>query len=219
MNPADEPASSHPPTSASQQIELERSKIGHDIHDLLLPLIFAASANLSPLIESVEADGSLSRSDRERLKQAQQWLQEALGVGRNLLTQIYPPELEQLPWLAAAKDVARRICENRCEVIWTVDAKSPVCDPKWDREIAGAAYRIVVESLLNATRHGEAETAAIRCNVDSIVIVDDGNGFDPTAVDKNRFGIRSMKGRAMLVGKQVDVASQPGGPTTVTLSL
>lgn len=208
------------PLSAAEIIDLERAQIGHDLHDILLPLIFAASANLQPLIESDGADGlELSPENRKRVQQAGEWLHEALSVGRNLLTQIYPPELSQLTWLAAAKDTAGRIAGDGCEVTWFVDEGSPVCDSNWDRGIAAAAYRVLVEAVRNAVRHGKAEAICVRCDEHQIAIVDDGVGFDPEAVDPNRFGIKSMKGRARLVGKKVNVESVLGGPTKVTFEL
>ncbi|KAA5546065.1 hypothetical protein FYK55_03955 [Roseiconus nitratireducens] len=204
--------------SASTIIEAERSQIGHDLHDLLLPLIFASSANLQSVIDQV-GDRPLSASDRERLTQARQWLQEAMTLGRNLLTQIYPPELEQLGWLAAAKETTSRICGDQCELVWKVDEDAPVGRPDWDRDVATAAYRVVIEAVRNAVRHGKADTVAIRCDRKRICIVDDGSGFDPDQVPPNHFGIRAMRGRATLVGKSLQVESSPGGPTTVTMTL
>lgn len=208
--------------SAAQIIDLERAQIGHDLHDLLLPLIFAASANLHPLTSQSGQPVSSTTIDPQviaRVTQSQEWLQQALLLGRNLLTQIYPAELDQLTWLAAAKDTAARICGDQCEVVWKIDEHSPVCDPNWNRDVATTAYRVLIESLRNAINHGKADTIAVRCLPDCLLIVDDGNGFDPSAVDPNRFGIRAMKGRAALVGKSLTIDSVPGGPTTVRLQL
>jgi signal transduction histidine kinase len=208
--------------SAAQIIDMDRAQIGHDLHDLLLPLIFAASANLQPLLNDSASQPASTEIDPaviSRVRKSHDWLQEALSVGRNLLTHLYPVELDQLPWLVAAKDVAGRLCGEGCEVIWSIDENSPVCDSGWDRDVAATAYRVLVESLRNAIHHGKSETIAVRCQPDCLLIVDDGDGFDPSAVDTNRFGIRSMKGRAALVGKSLTVDSVPGGPTTVRLDL
>ena len=208
--------------SAAQLIDLERAQVGHDLHDMLLPLIFAASANLQPLLgkdDRTSAGSPLASDLVDRIAKSNEWLQQALLVGRNLLTQIYPPELDKLSWLVAAKDTARRLCGDACELIWTIDKHSPVNDPNWDRDVAAAAYRVMIESLRNAIRHGEAESISIRCLPDELLIVDDGHGFAPEQVAPGRFGIRAMKGRAQLVGKSVSVESEPGGPTTVRMSL
>jgi len=217
----------------SEIIDLERAQIGHDLHDQVLPLIFAAAANLQPLLErdgdADAGDGAAAQASRPRhrpdepalarVERSCELLQQALSVGRNLLTQIYPPELDQLSWLAAAKDTAARIAGDDCDVLWHVNPTSPVNDAVWDRDVATAAYRVMIEAIRNAVAHGNADSLAIRCGTDAIRIVDDGDGFDPSQVPRNHFGIRAMKSRARLVGKQVSVESEPGGPTTVTFWL
>ncbi|WP_233903449.1 sensor histidine kinase [Stieleria maiorica] len=208
--------------TAAQIIDLERAQIGHDLHDLLIPLIFAASANLQAALRS-SGENPFSAEDvpglLERIAKSDDWLQQALALSRNLLTQIYPPELSNLSWLAAAKDTAARIGGDDCEITWTIDPASPVCDPNWDRDLATTAYRVMIEALRNAIRHGNAKSILITCTPDQMEIVDDGAGFAPESIDPSRFGIRSMKGRAMLVGKTVAIRSAPGGPTTVTMTL
>ncbi|WP_182868304.1 sensor histidine kinase [Rhodopirellula sp. JC639] len=217
-----DPQSQSSGLTAAQIIDLERAQIGHDLHDLLIPLIFAASANLQAALRT-SGDQPSSAEDvpglLERIAKSDDWLQQALTLSRNLLTQIYPPELNNLSWLAAAKDTAGRIGGEDCEVTWTIDDSSPVCDPNWDHDVATTAYRVMIEALRNATRHGKAKTISIRCRPDRLEIVDDGSGFAPTAIDPSRFGIRSMQGRAILVGKTVTIQSAPGGPTTVTMTL
>ena len=209
--------SSDQPTSAAELLDLERSQIGHDLHDTLLPLIFAASANLQPLLDKA-VDPRISPQHRSRIEQTQQWLRDAMSVGRQLLGGIYPPELDQMTWIAAAKDCVGRFCGEACQVDWEFDPDSPVCDVHWDRELALCAYRVLVEAIRNAVRHGNAKHISIGCLKDKIVIADDGSGFEPDQVDRSHFGIRAMRGRARLVGQSLTVTSSPGGPTTVTLS-
>ena len=200
----------------NRMIDLERSQIGHEIHDALLPLIFAASANLSSL--NVDAIAQADAKAATQIRHAQDFLRDAMQYGRQMLTQIYPPELERWPFVAAIKDAAERICESQCELIWHFAEDSPVCDSSWDREQAAATYRIIIEAIRNALRHGNASCIAVRCHHDHLVIVDDGDGFDPASVPSGHFGIRSMKGRAALVGYRLTVASASGGPTTVRVS-
>ncbi len=192
--------------------------IGHEIHDQLLPLVFAASANLHSLRDHGENE-TWSKADRDRIDQSLAWLQDAMELGRQLLTQVHPPELDQAGWLVAAKDACNRIAGDDCEVTWTVAKESPVCDLQWDRDVATTAYRVLIESVRNASRHGEADSISIRCGQQHLVIVDDGKGFSPSEVGPDRFGIRTMKSRAKLMGKRVEIESEPGGPTTVTMWL
>lgn len=210
--------------SVGQLIELERAQIGNELHDQLLPLVFAASATLESvqrrLSELAKQQPDLHDQidpAMDRLEQSTQWLKQSLSLGRDLLTQIYPPELDQTPWLVAARDAAMRIAGDACEIKWHVDPASPTGQTKWDRDQALVAYRVLIESIRNATLHGKATSIIIRCEPSGILIVDDGIGFDPDKVDSNRYGIRCMKNRAAAVGQTVSISSQPGGPTTVKL--
>jgi signal transduction histidine kinase len=200
---------------ATRLIEDERAQIGHEIHDGLLPLIFAASSALSSVIDQAD-----SAATRERLHQAAGWLNEALQLGRHLLVEVYPPELTGNTWTAAATDTLERLFDqSETKIDWQLDARVN----ETSAAVAAAAYRIVVEAVRNAIRHGKSSEvkiiAAHQAGGIQVIIRDNGGGFDPSQVANDRFGIRSMTGRARLVGGSLSIDSAPGGPTTVTFSV
>jgi signal transduction histidine kinase len=202
---------------ATRLIDLERAQVGHEIHDALLPLIFAASASVS----SLAADQSIARSDdvRDKLRQIATWLDEAMQTGRRLLTQVDPPELVDQIWTTVAKDTLERLFGETSSLIrWQIDSDVD----ETSAPVAIAAYRIVVEAVRNAIRHGKAsEVTIVGQKVDRslrVVIRDNGCGFDPSQVAQDRFGIRAMIGRAELVGGTIVIDSAVGGPTTVTFT-
>ena len=204
---------------ASELVELERSQIGHEIHDGLLPPIFAASAVVQSLLEADRAS-PLSQQDREKLQSAAEWLNNAMTSGRGLLHRVYPPELIGSAWTRAAKDTVNRLCEqSKATIDWHLQPEADEAAVP----ISIAAYRIVVEAVRNATSHGDACQITVDAAVedDSLVltVTDDGCGFDPAQVSSDRFGIRSMKGRALLVGGALAVDSSPQRGTTVKLTI
>ena len=195
-------------------IEAERSQIAHEIHDGLLPLLFAASATISSAIAKGEID--VGTETREKLDQASGWLTDAMHAGRQLLTEVYPPELQGRPWTRAAKDTLERLFPEDHQVIcWQVDPDVN----EISEAIAFAAYRIVVEAVRNAVGHGRASEVNVEGRRDGdrfhLIVRDNGNGFDPSRVADDRFGIRAMYGRAELVGGSLAIHSELGGPTTV----
>ncbi|MEM6472383.1 MAG: ATP-binding protein [Planctomycetota bacterium] len=192
-------------------IDVEREQIGHELHDVFLPLLFAASANIRRSLQ----DGPLSDELRSRLAQAADWIDEAQLEGRQLLIQLHPPQLEQGNWLHASRQQIASLAGEQCEVVWTIDDDSAVTDPKWDQSVAAAAYRILGEAARNAVRHGDATLISIRCQKQAIWIVDDGCGFDADNAPTDRHGIKIMKRRAELIGGKVEVQSEIGGPTKV----
>jgi len=51
------------------------------------------------------------------------------------------------------------------------------------------------------------------------VVRDDGVGFDPAAVDPDRYGLTGIQERAAMIGATLKVRSRPGGGTEVRCSL
>lgn len=195
------------PDQTIQAIDAERAQIANEVHDQLLPLIVGTRAIL---VSHLDSDVS-QHADREKLQTALRWLGDALSTGRELLVQSYPPELSQTTWTKAAHYTASSILGDKCSLDWQVDS---ACDA-FPQPVAATAYRIVVEAVRNAVRHGKAKTVMVVADKDRVTITDDGKGFDPDLVSNDRFGIRSMQGRATLVGGDVQIHSQPGGPTEV----
>lgn len=83
--------------------------------------------------------------------------------------------------------------------------------------------RILLEAVSNAIQHGGAQhidIAARASGGDAIVITvrDDGAGFDPRQPSAG-LGLANMRRRAEGIGAGLDIASRPGGGTTLTLSV
>ncbi|GAA5509911.1 sensor histidine kinase [Novipirellula caenicola] len=225
IQPTDDHSDKDQTLENSRLIEAERAAIGHEIHDALLPLIFGASAGLHHLIDrhdrkpQSELDAEAIER-REQLEKITKWVDQALQTGRQILGAAYPAELRHQTWSAAAAETLTRIldgaAQRRTVIQWDVsDAATELPE-----DVATAAYRITIEAIRNAARHGMATKVRVAANVDdhtlTLTIEDNGAGFDPQAVSSDRFGIRSMKGRAELVGGQLTLAAKPSCPTTVT---
>jgi signal transduction histidine kinase len=50
-------------------------------------------------------------------------------------------------------------------------------------------------------------------------VQDDGQGFDPQAVDADRYGLIGIRERATLVDGEVDIVSAPGAGTTLSVHI
>jgi PAS domain S-box-containing protein len=83
---------------------------------------------------------------------------------------------------------------------------------------------IIQEALTNVRRHAGACSArvifAFYDGQIQITIEDDGRGFDPEAIRENQgFGLRSMRGRADMVGARLEVISALGKGTQVIIQV
>ena len=197
--------------SVQEAIEAERAQIGHELHDALLPLVAGAKYSMAGFVADLPED----HEDRERLQQVVTWLDEAMVVGRQILIHAYPPELDDIPWAIAAKQTIDAIVDESAQVDWRLSEDSDL----YSTSVAGAVYRIVVEATRNALRHGKASQIAINANGSTVEISDNGCGFDPDSIPDDRYGVRSMKGRATLIQGSLEVLSSEGQGTTIKLTL
>ncbi len=84
-------------------------------------------------------------------------------------------------------------------------------------------WQIAKEAITNAERHAESTrlTVSWRCNAGGaeLAIADNGRGFAKGAGRPDSYGLLGMRERAASVGGVLDIASQPGRGTTVTVTL
>jgi len=76
--------------------------------------------------------------------------------------------------------------------------------------------------LTNVRKHSGASSARIIFTFNdgelSVMVEDDGKGFDPEEIDKNAsFGLRSMRGRADMLGACLEVKPTLGKGTRVSI--
>lgn len=91
---------------------------------------------------------------------------------------------------------------------------------RFDAAVEAQLQPIIQEALTNANRHGGVRWARVFMASSNgslrVTIEDDGRGFDPEeAVDKQGFGLRSMRGRAESIGGRLEIDSAPGKGTRV----
>jgi signal transduction histidine kinase len=81
--------------------------------------------------------------------------------------------------------------------------------------------RIIQEALSNVRKHARARSAQVVFSLDGpqaqVAIIDNGCGFDPTAVaaQSDGYGLRSMRERAEAIGGSLEITSSPGQGTRV----
>ena len=84
-----------------------------------------------------------------------------------------------------------------------------------------ALYRLAQESLANVLKHARASSASVCLHVDAdgltLLIEDDGRGFDPSAPRPGHLGLAVMTERAAAIGASLEVDSRPGEGTRVRI--
>jgi PAS domain S-box-containing protein len=96
-------------------------------------------------------------------------------------------------------------------------------DQRLKPQVETTLYRIAQEALTNVARHSRANRVDVilgrRPDAVSLVVEDDGVGFDPNATKTRGFGLLGMQERAALVGATLEIESSAGQGTTILVRM
>jgi signal transduction histidine kinase len=152
-------------------------------------------------------------------------LEEAIGETRALYTRLSPPTLaagnlpDALQWLG--EDIEAQ-WEMRVELNVTGESRS------LSEDIRFTFFQAVRELLNNAHHHGQAEVVSVSVHFDNeavtIQVNDNGFGFDISELgdelqQSEGFGLFNIRERISYLGGQMDIDSQLGRGTQVTMSI
>jgi len=194
--------------------EHERTHLARELHDELAQELTALRFTLSAThLKALELAPELTPN----LNMLASLLARTTRMTRALLTDLHPQILHDLGLGAAIDWLGNRTKERNlaCDVFTSVAAET------FPPEIALATFRIVQESLTNASRHANATRATVRLDMKKNTLIasvsDDGEGFDSVArrSGASGMGLLAMRERARAVGGSLEVRSSPGGGTTV----
>ncbi|MDY7080382.1 MAG: response regulator [Chloroflexota bacterium] len=197
----------------------ERRRLSRELHDKLAQSLTDMVLQLDLILEDIPSSSEFGKS----LLQVRGQARNALADARNSVWQLWagpqtgvplPQALEaQLAELGQTTDVS-----THCSVFGKPRDLSP--------HFALPICRIVQEALDNVRKHAQARQVRMHLNWQvncvTIAIKDDGIGFDSVAVPldaQGGFGLQCMHDQARLIGGKLDVGSQPGWGTCVTLTV
>lgn len=195
--------------------ESERSRIARELHDdlsqRLAALALEARMADDGMLDPSELEASPMRSFQSEIESI---ARDVHGISR----QLHPAIVDDLGYLAALRsECSRRSRLGPLSVL--LDVESGVEDPP--RETALALFRIAQEAMRNAERHADAAGLWVSVTADQwgleMEIRDDGAGFNEDAVCIGGIGLKSMRERARLVGGDIEIETEPGAGTCVTV--
>ncbi len=225
--------SAEPMSELSDALRAQRIEIAGEVHDRIIPPLFAARMKLEALAARIGepvggCGGKLSDTETAdpsaaaEIRQAVELIQTAVSTSRQLLSELTPHQPGEEYWNS---QLSRALGDSDCDLHQVGTIAWEQIDP----EAAITLTSILEEAVRNAVRHAEPKRIELRIErvAESvpvselqagyrITIVDDGKGFDPKLATRHH-GLHLMRLRAAALGGSLDVSSQPGGPTTITL--
>jgi PAS domain S-box-containing protein len=196
--------------------EDERARVSRDLHDELGQLLTASRIELGWLqkkVANMPADAAVALGNAVELVE---WSADEL---RRICKGLRPPLLDDLGLEPAVRLLVREF-EDRTGVRIDVELDLEERAGSVPKDVALCTYRILQESLNNASRHAAAHNIDITlsCTDASLVlsVYDDGRGFELGELGATQgCGIAGMHERAGLVSGHVEIRSARSQGTRV----
>jgi PAS domain S-box-containing protein len=135
---------------------------------------------------------------------------------RDICYAVYPPSLQTLGLVAALHSLEKT--GERLGARVQIHCEASLATVRLPHTLEVALFRVAQEALVNATRHGKAQSVSIMMQPHDggllVRVTDDGAGFDADRVVAG-LGLTVMRERMLAIGGVLKIASSPGH-TTVT---
>jgi signal transduction histidine kinase len=188
----------------------ERLRIAHDLHDTLVQSLVALAPQLH-LIRKVAGRDANPRVIDE-LARAEQAVRDGLALARAALTDLRADNVESQGLGAALETLGLRFTDRTgIHVLADLNQRAGAAEG-WRAE---ALYRICEEALRNIEWHASASRVELALSVDdsgalTLVVADDGVGYDPDRIKAGHFGLIGMREKAESIGARFTLGTAPG---------
>lgn len=206
-----------------QAQEDERRRFARDIHDGPAQAFANAIIGLEFVERAIKvgAGEAQALSEIERIKGS---LREGLTEIRRFMFDLKPTMLLERGLIATLEHYVTTY-QSILPMTVTLNISDDL--PPMSSEQEMTAFRVIQESLHNATKYSRATRVEIALTPDSgegieVRVQDNGKGFDPDQVTAGAMGgtgITGMRERADLIGASLKVKSAPGEGCTVALQV
>ncbi|MDQ1166770.1 ATP-binding protein [Flavobacterium sp. SORGH_AS_0622] len=200
--------------------ENEQNRIAKEIHDGIGQMLTGLKFSL----ESINLD------DREKSEQKIEYLKKlSLDIIKGVRTATFnlmPPELSDHGIVSSLAKLTQELSKLTGKEILFYNKTD--FDQRLDSLIEINIYRLTQEAINNAIKYAESSHIIVQLSHSetllSIIIDDNGKGFDMNSVDKKRnsesgMGLLFMKERIQYVNGRVFINSIPGEGTRITFNI
>ncbi|MCL6105211.1 MAG: PAS domain-containing sensor histidine kinase [Actinobacteria bacterium] len=215
--------------------EDERRRIAQELHDETLQTLVQLMRKITAVQKAISSstvdqpDGA-TRPDgatqsailQQNIHDSRVLVEKTMNELRVIARGLRPPALEDLGLMVALRRLLEDV-EERTKITITFESKGE--EVKLSEQAEIILYRIVQEALSNIERHSLAHQVKVNFNFLNnsieIQVIDDGIGFDAPGVLSSMYtlGLSGMTERAWLIGGELEINSQPGRGTVISLKV
>jgi PAS domain S-box-containing protein len=194
---------------------MERNRMAQELHDTLAQGFTSIKMQLEMAQLALQTAPPEVDEGVHRLVRATEIARQCHQEARSSIRALRSPLLENATLVDAFERLTNEVADG-IEVAFTVEGTPYALSALVENDI----YRIGQEALTNALRHGAAQHVAVTLayfeDQVHLTIQDDGRGFD-TKSGRTGFGITGIQERALRLGGQWRLRSEPGQGTQVRL--
>lgn len=193
--------------------ERERKRLAVEWHDRLGTKLFEVLQGFRSCQTLI---AQRAPESQERFAKLAAELDSMAALVRTFTNELHPPVLDEFGFVAAVREY---LTGFDGQDPFRVTLQTEEVDPQLDQHTQAALFRITQESLHNIRTHARATQVTITCTGAptgvSLVIRDNGVGFQLERVPAGRYGLLSMRERAAACGGTLQISSVPGQGTEV----
>jgi len=202
--------------------EDERKRVARELHDDLGQALSALSLQVQSLEKLIDSNPD---DAIEQLNLINDLIAETTERMYDLILALRPSVLDEFGLVAALRNHAEKFLDGS-EIAFRLDASR--YSGRLSPDLETALYRVFQEALSNVRRHSQAKHVKITLQLSDDIfmgkIEDDGKGFDLQTIESNEddrrgLGMLSIKERISQYCGQVEISSQLGKGTTISIRL
>lgn len=191
----------------------ERNRLARDLHDTVKQQTYAARMQLSAAKNLLSSKPEFAAEHLEAALQLNRETQQELKL---IIDELRPAALEGKGLAQALQEYVARWQEHtgiRVNTSISGERSLPL-------NLEQVLYRVLQESLANVARHAEAEAVELSLNMSpdevTLMVADNGRGFEPDAVSSNALGLAGMRDRLAEINGTLKVDTTLAVGTRVT---
>ncbi|MDF2905742.1 MAG: hypothetical protein K0R34_1063 [Herbinix sp.] len=200
--------------------EIERQRIARDLHDSTVQNLTSLVHKAELCIKLIEIDSIRAKLELNAMSNT---IKTVINEMRGIIYNLKPMSLDDIGLTVTVDRYASRIMDlNNINIYVKANEETKEIHPV----IKLTLFRIIQEACNNVIKHAKATTINIDIvydeNMVNVSIKDNGSGFSINHGEGNgqssSFGLSIMRERMSLLSGKVDIKSEKGLGTTVTVS-
>jgi PAS domain S-box-containing protein len=195
----------------------ERERLARELHDSVTQSLYSVRL-YAEAVRSALKIGKLSAAEKH-LDRLTAIARDGMSSLRLLIFELRPPVLEELGLIGAL--------QKRLEMVESRAGIKTNCvvvgEPEVSEEVETQLYWVVYEALSNVLKHANAVHVSLNFEFSdeglSVIIQDDGMGFDPTTLPQSHEGgLKNVIERVESIGGKISIESKLGEGTKIKIN-